>query len=403
MRAPFQNPVAKNSCTARICLNFGLHFPIKIAVITENIFPRWLAPNLVTLTGLFALVVTYIVTAIYLPEFGADIPRWLYFLAGAAVVFYLNMDSLDGKQARRTKTSSPLGQLFDHGCDALAVHFILVNLVSTLQLKHEWRAVAGMLYVYVPWWMAHWEEYHTGVMVYGAGFWGVTEANYAVAMVHFYTFLVGPKGWTAKPLSWLSSNSFASARYSTHLGYPLRILGNLGINDIFLIAFGVMGFGLFLDQVNRVFKYAGTKYLERTTLPREEHGNKTLGRAAAASHLLQIVVTCTCGGILLLLPVHVPGQSRVVMATFGVIYALQATRLIMAHMSKEPFRIAIWPIALMLVQIINEPLHFVQPLFLAYMINMVVVVGYLHYVISIISEICGFLGIRALTIKAALD
>lgn len=28
---------------------------------------------------------------------------------------------MDGKQARRTGSSSPLGQLFDHGCDALAM------------------------------------------------------------------------------------------------------------------------------------------------------------------------------------------------------------------------------------------------------------------------------------------
>jgi ethanolaminephosphotransferase len=30
-------------------------------------------------------------------------------------------------QARRTKSSSPLGQLFDHGCDALTVHLLLAN------------------------------------------------------------------------------------------------------------------------------------------------------------------------------------------------------------------------------------------------------------------------------------
>ena len=35
--------------------------------------------------------------------------------SAAAVFFYLHMDCLDGKQARRTKNSSPLGQLFDHG------------------------------------------------------------------------------------------------------------------------------------------------------------------------------------------------------------------------------------------------------------------------------------------------
>jgi phosphatidylglycerophosphate synthase len=32
---------------------------------------------------------------------------------------YQNLDALDGKQARRTGNSTPLGELFDHGCDAI--------------------------------------------------------------------------------------------------------------------------------------------------------------------------------------------------------------------------------------------------------------------------------------------
>ena len=31
-----------------------------------------------------------------------------------------SLDAIDGKQARRTGTSSPLGELFDHGCDSLS-------------------------------------------------------------------------------------------------------------------------------------------------------------------------------------------------------------------------------------------------------------------------------------------
>ncbi len=51
-----------------------------------------------------------------LPSFQAgDAPLWVYFCSGAACLFYLHMDCLDGKQARKTNTSSPLGQLFDHG------------------------------------------------------------------------------------------------------------------------------------------------------------------------------------------------------------------------------------------------------------------------------------------------
>lgn len=32
---------------------------------------------------------------------------------------YQSLDSIDGKQARRTGMAGPLGELFDHGCDAL--------------------------------------------------------------------------------------------------------------------------------------------------------------------------------------------------------------------------------------------------------------------------------------------
>ena len=32
---------------------------------------------------------------------------------------YQSLDSIDGKQARRTGMAGPLGELFDHGCDAI--------------------------------------------------------------------------------------------------------------------------------------------------------------------------------------------------------------------------------------------------------------------------------------------
>ncbi|KAK3015985.1 hypothetical protein RJ639_006681 [Escallonia herrerae] len=40
-------------------------------------------------------------------------------------------DVVDRKQARRTNSSSPLGELFDHGCDALACAFEALAFGST--------------------------------------------------------------------------------------------------------------------------------------------------------------------------------------------------------------------------------------------------------------------------------
>lgn len=44
----------------------------------------WLAPNLITLLGLFALLLSYVVAAVHLPEFAGTAPLWLYFSRSAA-------------------------------------------------------------------------------------------------------------------------------------------------------------------------------------------------------------------------------------------------------------------------------------------------------------------------------
>lgn len=75
-------------------------------------------------------------------------PRWLYYFNGFSVFWYLHLDCLDGKQARRTKSSSPLGQLFDHGMPAWS-HFRKTH--ARVEQKGGWgrgalgRVVGGVL------------------------------------------------------------------------------------------------------------------------------------------------------------------------------------------------------------------------------------------------------------------
>ena len=47
-------------------------------------------------------------------------PLWAYLLCAVGLFIYQSLDAIDGKQARRTNSSSPLGELFDHGCDSLS-------------------------------------------------------------------------------------------------------------------------------------------------------------------------------------------------------------------------------------------------------------------------------------------
>ena len=54
--------------------------------------------------------------------------------------------------------------------------------------------------IMIPWALAHWEEYHNGTMLYGNGVWGLTEANYALCILHFITAGVWPSWQIARSL-----------------------------------------------------------------------------------------------------------------------------------------------------------------------------------------------------------
>jgi len=41
---------------------------------------------------------------------------------------YRMLDEMDGKQARRTGNSTPLGLMFDHGCDAFSMGLVTLTL-----------------------------------------------------------------------------------------------------------------------------------------------------------------------------------------------------------------------------------------------------------------------------------
>ena len=101
--------------------------------------PLWLAPNLVTLLGLACMVASAGLVVAVDPSLTAPLPPGVAAFCAASLFVYQTLDAIDGKQARRTGTSSPLGQLFDHGCDALNTVFICTVLAAAWRLGgHPW-------------------------------------------------------------------------------------------------------------------------------------------------------------------------------------------------------------------------------------------------------------------------
>jgi ethanolaminephosphotransferase len=57
---------------------------------------------------------------------------------------YRLLDALDGKHARNTKMSSPMGELFDHACDSVGTSFLVLIVFKALKVEREdnlWYAV----------------------------------------------------------------------------------------------------------------------------------------------------------------------------------------------------------------------------------------------------------------------
>lgn len=102
-----------------------------------KLVPLWVAPNLITFVGWILVILSYANMLRYDYTFKEDIPASAFFFAAACIFIYMTLDAIDGKQARRTKTSSPLGQLFDHGCDSFSVAFFMLAICQATKLEKE--------------------------------------------------------------------------------------------------------------------------------------------------------------------------------------------------------------------------------------------------------------------------
>lgn len=133
-------------------------------------------------------------------------------------------------------------------------------------------------------------------------------------------------------------------------------------------------------------------------LPADERGYKELGRGAMTRHLC-IVAALLVLGTVVTSEQGEYGTCRTVSVAFGLMYALVASSLIVAHMSKEPVPVFYWVYGLMALAAANRVTGTVDSRTAALALMGISLVGYLHYVISVVNQICDYLGIRCFIIK----
>ncbi|CAN9335430.1 unnamed protein product [Alternaria alternata] len=148
-----------------------------------ELLPLWIAPNLVTLLGFFFILGNVVLLEVYIPDLVGPAPSWVYYSFAFGMWMYSTMDNVDGKQARRTGTSSPLGELFDHGIDSL--NCTLASLLETAAVGYGSTKIGAFtaLIPVLPMFFSTWETYHTHTLYLGyfngpTEIWSTPLANY---------------------------------------------------------------------------------------------------------------------------------------------------------------------------------------------------------------------------------
>lgn len=223
--------------------------------LTE-LLPMWLAPNMVTFIGAMHCGLAYGLYWYYSPEFDAPLPSWLIFLAGYCTIAYYTFDCMDGKQARRTGHSSPLGQLFDHGFDCICNLAHVSGHAGMLKIgRTVWFHVLHSS-IFFAFFMAQWEEYYTGELPHAMGNFGVTEANYGMGLfLVINAFLDREKMWMEPLRHKIPASALNFVESNIGLNIPDKLL-ELEMKSVGLFGWILLSVVLISGSFQRVLSHA---------------------------------------------------------------------------------------------------------------------------------------------------
>ncbi|KAL2020225.1 hypothetical protein VTK56DRAFT_8651 [Thermocarpiscus australiensis] len=178
-------------------------------------FPMSMAPNLITLTGFMFVVANFLTLLWYNPTLDQDCPPWVYYSWAAGLFLYQTFDAVDGTQARRTHQSGPLGELFDHGVDALNTALEVLVFAGSQNMGQGWKTVATLFASLCTFYVQTWDEYHTKTLTLGIVN-GPVEGILTVVAVYALT-------------GYLGGGSFWQRAMLPTLGIPQALPGSAGL------------------------------------------------------------------------------------------------------------------------------------------------------------------------------
>ena len=319
---------------------------------------------------------------------GRCLPPWVFYTWALCLFAYQSLDAIDGKQARRTGMAGPLGELFDHGCDAINTTLECILCCAALNLGRSFWAPAMLVATLTNFYLTTWEEFHTGTLFLSA-FSGPVEGILMIVGIYALTGSVGG------PIFWdrgiLNATGLAKIDFvSQHLG---RF--NLPLNDAFL------AFGLFGLLGNIAGSYSNVVAARRSR------------KQSALTPLLGLVplILQTVANLFWINAnrAFILADSRALLpflSYWGITFAYNVGLLIVAHVSKAPF--PYWNIAIVWSAVLavdaNLPTSYIQTnpemqLKVIWASLGFAAVLYLHFCHNVITTITKELGMACFVVK----
>ncbi|XP_067627819.1 cholinephosphotransferase 1 isoform X2 [Eurosta solidaginis] len=372
--------------------------------------PLWLAPNLITIIGLIVNIVTTLILVYYSPDGRSAPPGWTSLLCAFGLFVYQSLDSIDGKQARRTNTSSPLGELFDHGCDSISTVFVALSACISCQLGHYPNWLFFQCFCAIAlFYCAHWQTYVSGTLRFGKI--DVTEAQFTIIVIHVISAVFGSDVWQTRiPLIGGRWNNIILVGIT--LGYLVNLInfskmfieGGIGKNgsSVALPIFGCEArvlslYFIFIIYILIICRYAGVIMTE---------GCGKNGSSVAGTSVLSPSIPLT----MVILPALIIAQkspqniftehSSLYILAFGMVAAKVTNKLVIAHMTKAEMEYLDWSQLGPAFLFFNQYFNCVVPeIWLLWFTLIWAIQDLLRYCSKVCLEICNHLHIRLFKIS----
>ncbi|CCH58962.1 hypothetical protein TBLA_0B01190 [Henningerozyma blattae CBS 6284] len=277
---------------------------------TATIFPRNMAPNLITLSGFAFILINDITVLYYDPTLTQSSPTWTFYSYALGLFLYQTFDACDGLHARRIGQSGPLGELFDHCIDSINTTLSMLPFCSAFKMGYTWLFPLLQFGLLLNFYLSTWEEYYTQKL-YLSSFSGPVEGILSITIL----FLL--KGLFGFEIPW-------------HL--PLIQLGTITVEFVCFI-YILVGIAIAFNVYTSI-KNVQSYYDNHTTSDPTNTNNSAIIQNQQVG-LVPFIGFYVSIMLLILVDQRIINLPFILMS--GLIIAFMVGRIIVAHLTLQPF------------------------------------------------------------------